>query len=181
MSALRKAIRKEIVRRLKGRTAAGSRVRANRGEVNWQENLPGINVYVRGETLEELTNAPRAMRRFLDVEIEIIDEGQDGERLSDQLDDLAEQVERCLSVDDSINGCADDILLQTIGDIDVDTSGSKPTGSIRLGYQVKYHEFAPRDRKGQGVFETLETIDAEWDLQPGQDEDDRAKDTITIP
>jgi len=181
MSLLRMAIRKQAIKFLKGRTNAGSNVRANRSETNWQENLPGINVYTRGEVNTEMNQAPRRLRRNLELEVEIIDEGSDGEEISDKLDILAEQVERCLSVDDSLGGCADDIILTNVSDLEVESGGSKPSGSIRLTFNVKYNEFSPRDRKGQGTFETFEELSAEWDLQPGQDEADRATDIITIP
>ena len=112
MSLLRKQIRKRIISTLVGRTNARERVRANRGEVTWGENLPSISVYFKGESeITEIQTAPRKMRRHLELEVECIVSGQDGEEISDNMDDLTEQVERCLSVDDSVGGCANDIIL----------------------------------------------------------------------
>jgi hypothetical protein len=182
LSALRKEIRKFLVGVLKGRTRAGNNVRENRSEVNWQENLPAINLYFRSEEIEELNESPRTLRRRLAMDVEIIDDGRDGEELSDKLDDLAEQVETCLALDDSIGGCADDIIQTGVTEIEADSSGEKPTGTVRLLYRIDYHTDAPR---GQPRLGDLDTIGAQWqvghnDEAPTMDEDDRAKDEITI-
>lgn len=180
MSSKRKQIRKNVVSRLHIIKDFKGRIVANRSDPNWQENLPALNIYMRGEAVTEHSQAPRRMKRLLEMDIEIIASGRDGEELSDKLDNLAESVERCLSVDDTLGGCADDILLQNVSDMEAESGGSATTGSLTLTFIVSYYEFAPRDRAGQGNFEDFDTLQAEWDLQPGQDEADRAKDKITI-
>ena len=186
MSARRKAIRKAIVKRLKGRTRAKDNVRANRSERNWMEYLPAINVYTRGETdISELSSAPRLLRRPINVEIEIIDSGDDGDDISDKLDDLAEDVERYLSRDDSLGDTASDILLKGVSDMEAVDTGERPAMAVRLNYKVIYEEYSPRDQSGQGVGE-LDGIDAEWpighhDGPPTMDEADRAEDKIDLP
>jgi len=182
MSTLRKQIRKNIIQTLLGNTAAGDQVRENRGEPTWQENLPSIDVYFRGEpTITQGDETPRRMTRFLEMEVEIKAEGNDGEQLSDRLDDMAEQVERALSVDDSVDGCADDIVLTSVSEQETETTGSKPVGKQSLTFTVRYWTYNPRDRRGQGRFEDMENAVAEWDIQPGQDPDDRAIDDIKFP
>jgi hypothetical protein len=179
VSFLRKQIRHAIIRRLLGQTAARERVRENRGETNWQENLPAINVYFKGEpTIIDQDEAPRRIDRRLELEVEILVTGKDGEEISDRLDDLAEQVERCLSIDDSIEGCADDIILKSVSEMEVETAGTFPNGKVALQYEVRYYTFSPRDRKGQGSFNDLDANDVSWDIQPGQADADQAKDTI---
>lgn len=166
MSEKRKNIRKAIMKILNGRTAARDNVTANRGTVNWQENLPAINVYMRGENAaeeDEYAKVPRLLKRVIDLEIEIIDEGRDGEELSDKLDDLCEEVEVALSRDDSLLNTCDDIVLMRISDMEAVGDGEKPTMSVRLFYEVRYHDFFPRDQKGQGVG-PFDGIDAEWDI-----------------
>lgn len=181
MSEVRKQIRKQVILLLKGRTDAGSNVRENRGEVNWGENLPAINVYFRGEpAIAERDQSPRTMNRLLEMEIECLTFGQDGEEISDKLDDLSEQVERCLSVDDTLGGCADDILLSSVSEMEVETSGKKPFGKISLTFQVRYWTYNPRDTKGQGNFENLNDLNAHWNIQPGQAEADQASDVIDM-
>lgn len=183
----RKAIRKQIVKILKGRTDAGEHVRAGRSETNWQETLPHVNVYIRGEDIQddELAQAPRLLRHILNLEIEIIADGRDGEELLDRLDDLDDQVQICLSKDDTLDCTADDIILNNI-EIETESEGSKPTGSIRLHYNVEYHEFHPRDARDQETLKDFKGIDAQWqvghhDESATQAEDDRAKDTINLP
>lgn len=186
MSERRKDIRKQVMRLLKGRTAAKSNVVVNRSETNWQENLPAINLYFRGEQVIEKDQAPRLMKRIIELEVEIIDEGRDGDELTDKLDDLCEQVEQCLSNDDSLRDTADDILLVRVGEMEADSEGSKPTGSQSLFFEITYHLAAPRSSRDQGTFPDLETVGGEWqvghdDSEPDMAEADRAKDIITYP
>lgn len=176
MSRKRKEIRKAVVKALKGRTRAGDRVRANRSEVNWQQTLPHVNIYFRGEDVQETDQAPRLLKRVINMEVEIIDEGRDGDELSDKLDDLSEQVEAALSVDDSLQCTADDIVLQNI-ELEADSDGDKPTGSARLMFNVTYHEFSPRTV--QQVLPDLKTVGTEWDVTV--EVADRPTDTISIP
>jgi hypothetical protein len=178
LSLKRKQIRKEILRILTGRTLVKDRIRFNRAEKNWGENLPAITLFFRGETIEEMDQAPRRMKRNLTLEVEIITFGADGEELSDRMDDLCEQVEQVLSVDDSLGGTADDILLRSTSDMETEAEGLKVFGAIKLNYLIEYYEHAPRDRKGQGRFDEF-SVYAEYDINGEQDLDDRPFDTFT--
>lgn len=175
MSLVRMQIRKELISVLSGRTVAKDRVRFNRGEVNWDENLPAINLYFRGEQIDQNTESPREMKRSLQLEIELLTHGVDGEELSDRLDEFAEQVERCLSVDDSIGGCASDIFINGVSDVETEASGTRVIGAFKLNYTIEFYEFFPRDRKGQGRFDDFEVY-AEYDLNGEQAAADRATD-----
>ncbi len=174
----RKEIRKQIVKILRGRTDARDNIRVNPGEASWQENLPQINVYFKGEGIDsELAQAPRLLRRVINFEIEIIADDNNWEDLSDKLDDMAEQVEVLLSIDDSLDCLADDIILDAI-DIDTEGVSTKPVGSVRLSYRILYSEFSPRDIRDQGNFPDLKTIDATYDVTP--EDADKPKDTINF-
>jgi len=184
VSAKRKEIRKELVKLLRGRTRAQSNVRANRSEANWFENLPAINIYMRNEELEETDQAPRRLTRNLFVEIEIVDKGKDGDELSDKIDDRCEQVERILSIDDTLSDKANDIVLSNC-DFEMDASGKEPIGKATLTYKIPYYDYFPRDQKDQGISE-LAGIDTDWRIGHHNDEPsmvvaDSAKDEIDLP
>ena len=177
--SVRKAIRSQILKTLLGKTDARDNVTVNRSETNWQENLPAINIYIRGEeVLAEDSQVPRLLRRNVNLEIEAITDGRDGTELSNKLDDLGEQIEVALSADDRLDCTVDDIVLDSI-EIETQSEGSKPVGSIRLTYKVRYHEFSPRDIRDQGVFPDFKGIDSTWDVTPEQA--DKPKDTIDYP
>ena len=182
MGLQRKLIRKHIKKVLFGQTKAGSRVTSNRSETNWQENLPAINLYYQGEpTIEEISQAPRMLKRLINLEVEIIAEGRDDEEVSDNLDDLSEEIEICLSKDDSLDNLVSDIILSSVSQVDISSDGSKPTGSLKLRFDVFYTECSPRDIRDQITLQELDTIGAEYNLNSDQDVADRAIDTVTIP
>lgn len=172
-------IRKNLETILKGRTDAGHRVFFSRTKLNWQENLPAINLYFRGEPeISQYSEAPRQMNRVIQFEVEIIADGNSDEETSDKIDCLCEQVESLLSLDDTIGNCADDIVLQSVSDIEGVSEGSKVTMATKLTYRIEYNTYAPR--QGAINLEDLFTVTGEWDLQPGQETGDRANDTVTV-
>lgn len=184
--SLRKQIRENIVGLLAGRTRAGRNVRANRGEVHESETLPAISVYLGPENITPMDSAPRRISRIMETRVELIDSGSDLGELSDKLDDLAEQVEVCLSVDDSLGRCADDIILNSITELEADSVGEKVFGSLRLIYDVRYHTFSPRSIDDQPNVGDFEGLDSEWqvghhDEDPTMAEADRAKDVVNFP
>lgn len=179
MSLVRMQIRKNLVAILKGRTDARERVFFNRTKNTWAENLPAINMYFRGEPeIQEYSQAPRQMRRILQLEVEMVADGNSDTEAADKIDCLCEQVESLLSLDDSLGGCADDIVLQSVDDIEGVSEGSKTTMATRLTYRVRYNTFNPREDAQK--FEDFLTASGEWNLQPGQDSADRATDTVNV-
>lgn len=179
MSLVRKQLRKNLLFILKGRTDAKSCVFFNRSKLNWQENLPAINMYFRGEPeISEQSQAPREMKRILQLEVEVVADGNSDEQTSDQLDDLCEQIEDLLSLDDTIGNCASDITLSSISDIESVSEGSKTTMATKLTYRIEYYTYAPRANSIK--LEDFKTVTGQWDIQPGQEEDDRANDTVTV-
>ena len=178
MSFSRKKIRKEILKLLVGKTAAKDRVRFNRAEKNWGENLPAITLFFRGEVVEQTDEAPRRMKRNLSLEVEVITYGEDGECLNDRMDELCEQVEQALSIDDSLAGSANDILLANVTDMETEAEGTKVYGAIKLNYLIEYYDFFPRDRKGQGRFDEY-SVYAEWNVNGDQVLADMATDEFT--
>jgi len=167
---------------LNKRTDAGERVFASPTLVDWEENLPVINLHFRGEEIKDTETAPRFLNRVLNVEAEIIAEGNTDEELSDQLDDLCEQLEDLLSRDDSLRDTCDDIYPIRVSDIDVATEGAKPIGKVSLIFAIEYREYAPRSQRGQGVGD-FTGIDADWrvghdDEPPTMEAEDSADDKL---
>jgi len=185
MSEKRKLIRKALLSILRGRTDAGENVFANPTQIHWEENLPVINIYTRGEEIRDTESAPRYLNRSLFCETEVIAEADTDEDLSDLLDDICEQIEQALSIDDSLKGTADDCFPVRTSDIDVATEGAKPIGKTSITFEIQYHEYAPRDQGARGLRD-LEGIDTDWrighdDEPPTMVEPDAAKDTIDFP
>lgn len=179
MSLVRMQIRKNLVSILMGRTDAKHCVFFNRTKQTWAENLPAMNMYFRGEPeINEYSQAPRQLLRVLQLEIEIIADGNSDDEAADKIDCICEQVENLLSIDDSLGGCADDIVLNTISDIEGVSEGSKTTMAVKLTYRIRYNSYFPRE--GAQRFEDFLTASGEWDLQPGQDQADRATDLVTV-
>lgn len=179
MSLVRMQIRKNLVSILKGRTDAGQNVFFNRTKMTWQESTSVINMYFRGEPeITEYSQAPRQLRRVLQLEVEVITDGISDDDASDKLDCICEQIEALLSLDDTIGNCADDIVLLSVSDIEGVSEGSKPTLATKLTYRIRYNTFNPRE--GSINLRDFNTVTGEWDLQPGQESGDRANDTVTV-
>ena len=183
MSEHRKQIRKAMVKILLGRTLARENVFANRSLVNPSEGLPGINLYFTSEALDEHSSAPRKMKRTLNCDIEVIVDGKTDDEVSDRLDDLLEQIERCLSADDTLRGTASDCILQSI-DIESSAEGERPIGSAKMVWSVKYYDDFPRDARDQGLV-PFDGYDAEWKVDESDPDSmaaaDSADDEVTFP
>ena len=182
MIALRTKVRRHILKQLKGRTRAGDNVVSNRSTDSWEEHLPAISLYFKSESLDDLDEAPVRMKRTMNLEIECIDKGHEGESLSDRLDFIGEQVENILTIDDMQNGLVDHTTLRSV-QIETDSDGEIPIGSIRLFFDVIYFSCFPRESEVLPSIVDLEGIDTQWqvghhDDEPTMAEADRAKDKL---
>lgn len=192
---LKKLIRKAIVRQLKGKTDVGDRVFPNATVPPWEEELPVILVYPRGEVAVEYAVAPRELERDLDINIEVIGKGPEenidlktpakGKRgttqktLEDILDDIAEQVECELSRDETLGGNASKTIYQNC-EYEFDSAGGVPVGAIRLTFGVTYYTMSPRDTEKQGKPSQLKKINVKFNT--GDDENTReSEDDLDIP
>jgi len=180
MTTKRREIRKYVVSLLKRkRTDAEDRVTGNRSLPAWEEHLPVINVYTRGEDLTEWAQAPREMLRNLRLVCECIVSGKTEEEVADALDTMTEDVEAIMSQDDTLGDRCEDILLTDV-EFEWQEGGERPLASARLIWNCKYMTPMPRDRKGLGIT-PFEGIDAEWDVGTAADPDPEAEDTIDLP
>jgi len=192
MSKKRKEIRNQILSVLRAaRVVNPDFIKGNRSIPYEDNKLPAISVYTRAEDqTEEIAQAPRLLRKRIDLLVEVAVTGSDDEKVADNLDDLCEKVEQYLSSDDSLNKKCDDIILQRV-DFDYIGEGvTKPYHTALLVFMVKYTDYAPRDRFLQKDITPFEGVDADWtvghdsleddDLVP-QEEDDQAHDTVNLP
>lgn len=132
----RRSIREAVVQILKdAQTLAGSNVYPSR-EVPWRTiELPGIAVYALEESSAPLSVGGNLDRRVV-VAVHAVARLSEG--VDDEVDQLALEVERALAADPSLLGTALFSFL-TATEIAVDESTSRPVGSVRLAYEVRYH------------------------------------------
>jgi len=184
----RKKIRKKVVSLLKNKTDAGSRVFPNSSTPSWVEDLPVILIYPRSEPMAKFSEAPRELRRSLDLTVEIIAKGPevdeegnaptDQKSLEDILDDLSEQVTDELANDDSLGNTCDDSILTNI-EFEFEGGGGIPIGSAVMTFLVTYNTHYPRnnDKKSLSPFKTNKV-----EHNIGDDPDTReAEDTVVLP
>lgn len=136
MSSARKAIRHAIAAVLLNNTAAGAHVYASRTRKIPASSLPAILIYTREESAEIYNASPRELKRVLSVGIEIAARADDD--LDDALDDIAQQVERIMSENQTLSDTASDVLL-TRTDIALTSEGDNQHGSAILAYDVTYY------------------------------------------
>ena len=178
MSKQRKEIWTKVVKILKGRRLADNIVGC-RSVATWNDNLPAISVYPVSEDVEELDQSPRRMKRTIDLLIEVKVKGKDEQDAAECLDDLCDDIENCLTIDDSIDCLADDILLKTAR-FEYDSEGSSNIAFAGLVFSVEYYKYMPPDQAGQGLRD-LNGADANWDVGTANDPDPEATDQIDIP
>ena len=202
MSARRKAIRKAIQTLLKGKTDAGQNVFSNLSSPSWREDLPSVVIYTRSEDIEAQDVSPREYKRTVELAVEIMAEGpedpntSDGTFLEDALDDIAEQVEVELNRDERIGvftnplgkmiALVDELILNNV-EFEYTEEGERPTGSVRMIYNVVYYEHRPATIDEQVVafnIDDLEKVHIDWVVGHHQEDPDNvieAKDDVDIP
>ena len=195
MGKRRKQIRNRVVDLIRAANLVDSdQVIPNRSFTYESKELPAISVYTRAdEVTEELAETPsRNLRRIIDLVVQVVVRRDEDGKAADQLDDLCEEVEVILGRDDSFGsdseGCpfADESTLSRIDFAFEQENIGQPVHSASLVWEVKYHEYFPRE--GDVKLDPFEGVDAEWNVghhdespDPGQEEDDRAEDTIDLP
>lgn len=187
MSLLRKYLRKEVAARLLGKTIAGARVTTNRGNAVWEEEVPALAIYCRREDVEKLNTSPVRYRRACLIAVELYVGEAAGKDISDQVDDLCEQVEQLLlpamhlpGTPEELELDATDTGLQSV-EIDVDAQGEALLGAARLTFLWVYYqnvdELAAGDNEVLGLFDHAFV---RWDFPPANG-DLEAVDDIAIP
>ncbi|MGD9664616.1 MAG: hypothetical protein AB7U34_05375 [Novosphingobium sp.] len=134
MTTTRKTIRHAIKDALLNNTSAGAHVYASRTRPIPATSLPAILVYTNNEAVEIFNESPREYRRTLTLGIEIA--ARADEALDDTLDDIAQEIERILSENQTPGGA--DTLLLTGAEIVLTKDGDNQHGSCVLTYDAIY-------------------------------------------
>ena len=182
MSHQRKLIRQKVIELLLRErtpgtypTDAENRVMSTRVTPFWESELPAINVYNGTDRADVFDQAPRRMKHDFSLIVECVaDATSDG--IDDTLDDLARQVERVISVNDTLEGTCADILLNNT-ETTIRENGDRFIGAARMEFRVEYYTNWPNAVDLD--LDNFETQHVQYDLN-NQAEADRAKDIIEV-
>ena len=181
----RKLIRKKIQQVLKAAKIpdVGEDVFCRKSSSHDDNDLPYICIYPNTENAQRFDEAPKRYKRSFEVVIECITSHDNDELLCDELDDLSYHVEAAIESDeilqgfkdyDKEGGCLEDTEITSV-QYDSQADGSAPMGAVRLTYSITYID-KPVTQK---VFNTLNTVESEWEI--GDHGDNKAVDQVTIP
>jgi hypothetical protein len=177
----RQAIREAVVTALRAaNTNAQQRVYETR-VIQWRPaDLPAIAVYTLEETSQIRNAAPRELVRTVQLAIEAAVVQKNGSNVDDDMDSIAQQIERAMHADETFGGLAADSVL-TSTEIEVSENGAAPIGVIRLVYTTDYFTFAP-DAADQ-TLDDLKTVDTKTSLggavNPGNQSEDKLQNLDT--
>lgn len=191
MSKQRKIIREKLVSLLKiARTKAGNNVAFQSDLPQDAKQLPFINLFAENEAVELDSTSPRVYKRTLKLTVEIISMQRTEALVLDELDDIGSEVEEvlCGFPDAPLNFVGIDPITgdkcYVLSDIqptdvnyDLDHEAEKPTGSLRISFDVEYFEQLPV--VGSPVDKFL-TAALDW-RQDGVAAADGPNDTVAIP
>lgn len=181
----RQAIRDQVVSLLNGNTSVGSNVSKNRLIPIDHKNLPFIVVYTAAEDVVEFNKAPRDILRTLSLVIEIAATDTDADTLQDTLDDYADEVEKIMFVDHTLDGTCDDQILQQV-ELDFNGDGSQPIAMCRMVFAVKYLSNVPESLDEQTDVANIQDFkgaNVEYNIghnNSSPDEQIEAEDTIDV-
>lgn len=182
MTSKRKTIRHAIANVLLNNTSAGAHVYASRTRKLSKESLPAILVYTNNEDVEVFNESPREYRRTLTLGIEIAARADDD--LDDTLDDIAQEVERILSENQTPGGA--DTLLLTGATIVLNADGDNQHGGCVLTYDAIYFTLdvsegvAGPGVPAENVITPFETGGVTWRPNGATEESPQAKDEILL-
>jgi hypothetical protein len=175
----RRLIREHIQKLLKNKTAVGDRVFSNRSTPASIEELPLINIYTKSESVDPHNEAPKSYRRSLNLVLEVIGVGRDDCALEDLVDSIADEIEKELENDETLDGKADKLSLTGL-QYTVEPDGQSPVGSLVLNYSIIYYQ-----EVGPDCFPPFETMSVDYKIgHHGQEEIGEqidASETVTIP
>jgi hypothetical protein len=155
------------------------------------DRLPAVAVYTNSDEVEStISDAPRQVKRVLEVIVEVAVAEDSDSKSADTLDELCELIEDRLSSDEQLTGgdsasfVSDDFVLERI-DIDQEAEQvERPVHTARMVWLAIYTSYLPRDRRFQSQND-FENIHAEWLIghdndEPDMAEADRAEDDIEL-
>lgn len=180
MAHQRQLIREAVRAQLLGKTAAADRVYETR-TVPWRTvELPAISIYTLDETIDpdSRQTAPRELTRQL--RLQVLGVVRVGANVDDQLDALAEEVERAIDADPNFAGTAFDSILQSV-QLAVDIQGDRPVGELQMVYAVTYNTDAPKAADITPPLVDFGRAHITTDLGGTTHADDQAVDDVVVP
>jgi hypothetical protein len=184
MAHKRQEIREKFRDTLKGasKTAAGENVFTSRIISYFPSKLPSISIYTVSESSEKNDEAPRKLRRELQISIEIVHQLVDD--VDDALDAIAEDVEKLIRIEFfitdpffSLEYLQDQVLTGT--DFSIRDDGDNEVGSLVLKYTALYFSDEP-EAGDEGTLDDFAQANVDWE-QPPADVDTDAQDQIDFP
>ena len=135
MEHLRQSIRERFVTDVTGLTTTGTNVFQSRVFPVEDSSLPCLLVYTTSEESEVTEIAsPRQMTRILNVVVQgVVGAAQP----DDTLDLISKEVEVAMAADVNIYVLANNSLLSST-EIEFNSDGAKPIGTVMLNYSVEY-------------------------------------------
>lgn len=137
----RKSLRKKVVEILKRNQIleVGDDVFSGRSVPTDHELLPAILVYTKSESVDRFDEAPKSYKRGLQITLEAITTNDTDEKLSDDLDDLAQGIENAMERDgEDLFALVNEYDLISVL-YDTEGSGSNPVGKVQLTYLLDYN------------------------------------------
>lgn len=142
-------------------TPAQKNVSIGRTRSSWVENLPAIVIYPSPESVERFNEAPKNYQRNFSISIECQASGDTDDDLDYNLEVLGERVEDIMEVDETLGGLVDRLELKSV-DYQTEPDGQSPTGSIVLGYNIRYYQNA--NQPGLNCLDDLKRVDVDWQV-----------------
>lgn len=165
-----------------GNTLAGKNVFTNKKIHIDSDCLPQIVIHTESENVELLDQAPKRYKRDLTLTIEIFASAISEDKLQDDLDQMAWQIENLLADDDDWNGTVNKADLTAVR-LEFQETGTNPIGACILTYTAQYLTDLPEI--GSQVSAELTDLDAiqglavdgfGWDIIANDGEPDGAID-----
>lgn len=180
MAHPRTEIRKALASMLDGKTVAQSEVHTNRTRRFRPSDLPAIVLYDAGETAQLYNESPREYRRQATIAIDLYVEDKNpdsGPPIDEVLDDFADEVEKALFADTSVDGHADDLRLQETSDVMVSDDQREQLAMVTITWQATYYQEAPE--VDPDTLADYTDSDVDWHID--DDDDEEASDEIALP
>lgn len=169
MNHQRTKFAKELIKQFKTIHEVNNRVFLNRTTPIQNDSLPSIEVFYVDEDHEKHANSPVEWMRTMNFIVEIKADGHNDIDLTENLDDVSDQVEQILIAQDE-SDCplkgADQIQWSGVT-FEFDGNGEKPIGSAKLTIGVEYNT----KRKEEPRLDDLKKVNAEWNINKDNDDD----------
>lgn len=176
---IRRRIKEHIRDSLKGHTRAGDHVFIGQSGPSWIEDLPVILIYSPTESISRYNESRKDYLKTLSISIELIDKGDDDDKLDYNLEELLDLVTKILERDETL-GCLVDSIEQAGVEMQTEPDGASPTGAIVSQWNVFYLEDAIRDPECLDEFQGADVKYKVGHHGEGQDDVVDAEDTIDV-